>query len=238
MIYFDASNTYPNSFLFNPLGIDPSVNTMYPISGKPVSVVLTSNMIYNHSDIFTDHPGLINKCKAIHVCIENNKEKLLLSEVGKFYYYGRRFLSFNALLFMAYNLPYFTVNEKIYKVFNRNPEFYAKVISSKAGAFCAVRPVINSLEQIYSMGIAGYSEQTLIASNSTIVNNSLRSARCICWYRLMAELRDADYIARSILNNIDNIGFNSRRYNRALRFIEINKGLRKHFNPASIGSVI
>lgn len=238
MIYFDASGTYPTSFLFNPLEVDASVNTMYPISGKPVNIVLTSNTIFSHTNIFTDCTGLINKCKAIRACIESNKEKLLLSEIGKFYYHGRKFLSCNALSFMVYNLPYITVNEEIYKQFNKDPEFYAKIISSKVGSFNSVHPAINSLEQIYSMGIYGYSKQTLLSNNSIISNNLLRSAKSVCWHRLVIKLQGADYSVRSILYKVSNTSFNSMRYHRALNLIETNKGLKNYFTPDSIASII
>lgn len=242
MIYFDIDN-YPTSLTFNPLYVAVGYSTVHDAYSyrNPVDCAIHGfTLSVETMHYLTITTGLINRAGVAERNIENAKEKLLLSEVGKFYYYGRKFLSFNAIAFMVNSLQFPAVNEAIYRHFNTNPELYAKILTIKVGTYTTTRlSTVNSLEQIYSLGICTESKQTLERIAATgLPRHEVRSAETVCKAKLSRHLPCDTWLMSKLYHNINFENFSSKRYTRAINLVTINKGLKDLFSYDSLGLII
>lgn len=240
MITFTSDN-YPLSLIYNPLYVDPKYHYFSNV-GSYGSLASHTCVLYAKLTIAAQlecvsveygETGLINQCKAAQKRINSAKDQLLLSEVGKFFYYGQKYLSLPAILFITACLEY-QENEEIYKVFNQNPEFYAKILTNRIDT-TIVRASSNHLMHLYSFGISQMS-QKLLEKETAVSHNWTRNKHTISLSKIVPKIRRRvpamPQRAWEILTKDANL--NSKKVEHILRLIDINIGLKRKFTYQSI----
>lgn len=241
MISFNKDGL-PNSFIFIPLSIAPGFNAAtinhsyisYPVKILPGEAAYTSTR------------NLLNSSIAANNIITKNKDDFYRTEVGKFYFVARSYISYPALYLMALNLKsYDKTIDAIYKQFNTNPILFAKILSLKMSGVDTSNLREDTLHHLYNFGIKPFSEFSLyelLTENNIDFIIRPRTKVSVLNNILKTKLEQIDTTTaadkRIIFSNIAANQFNSAKLNSLLRRITINRGLKKIFTYSSIASTL
>lgn len=236
MITFD--NNIPTSLPYIPLvnNCQFSVST----SSHIYLVKYTNHRAEVSLPLADSRIGIINESKYALRCIEENKDLLLQSEMGKFYYYGKEFLSLPTLVYLMCNAKFAENNTLIFKFFNTNPTFFAKILTTKIGHTIITNTQINSLQQLYQLGQMYNLEENKFSYSA--LNNINRTQTNIIQNKMMQYLPNRykhNRIHAELINVLtSNQEMSSRTYNTLRKLILINDGFEHMFSSQSIAKVL
>lgn len=237
MISFSKDNI-PSHLAFIPLCIEPGYNasTLYNTFVSWPALVNTHVYFYR----VNEGCNFINACKELNSLMLANKDNFYRSEVGKFYFNARQYMSYQVIEAIASDLwRYTTEFDDIYKQFNTDPEFYAKLLTVKIGN-ARLNGASYVVPHLYRFGIAPYgiSQLEYLINENTRQDIFPRNKVNLLKLKLEVKLKEKGISwsnnEKQYLNQLDFSDFDAKKLNRALRLIEVNIGLKRMFPNATL----